>query len=125
MVRQALCADISERFPVIGGKHPLDVRFFVQNLSAQLVVGYHSHVAVVLQSTAAHFQPCRHLPVRQESFAAQNRTTSVWFLLIISLIATLDLVDNLSSRQTFSSVFYGFDDAHHILRLVKHLVVDL
>lgn len=63
-----------ERLPVIGGKHPLDVRFLVQNLSSQLVIGNYAVVTVVLQSASAHFQPCRHLPVRQEAFAAQCRT---------------------------------------------------
>ena len=28
-----------ERFPVIGSKHPLGVRFFIEYLAAQLVVG--------------------------------------------------------------------------------------
>ena len=65
---------LSERFPVIGGKHPLDVRFLVENLATQLVVGYHSGVAVVLQGAAAHFRSCRNLPVRQEAFTAQSRT---------------------------------------------------
>jgi len=102
-----------ERLPVIGGKHPLNVRFLVENLAAQLVVGYHSGVAVVLQGAATHFQPCRHLFVCKEAFTAQSRTavrhkvldtvqqtvkrvadwaTSAWFLSIISLIVTLDLV---------------------------------
>ena len=71
---------LSERLPVIGGKHPLDVRFLVENLAAQLVVGYHSGVAVVLQGAAAH------------SSVSPNWATSAWFLVIISLIATLDLV---------------------------------
>ena len=65
---------LSERLAVIGGKHPFDVRFLVENLAAQLVVGYHSAVAVILQGAAAHFQPCRHLPVREEAFIAQSRT---------------------------------------------------
>ena len=39
---------LSERLPVIGGKHPLDVRFLVENLAAQLVVRYYSAVAVIL-----------------------------------------------------------------------------
>ena len=80
---QALCADTLERLPVIGGKHPLDVRFLVENLAAQLVVGDNPVVAVVLQGAAAHFQPCRNLPVRQEAFTAQSRT---------AVIAALDLV---------------------------------
>ena len=104
---------LSERFPVTGGKHPLDVRFLIKNLATQLVVGNHSVVAVVLQGAAAHFQPCRHLSVREEasppkvgrlfatkfsipssrrSSASPNWATSAWFLVIISLIATLDLV---------------------------------
>lgn len=53
-----------ERLPVIGGKHTLYVRFLVENLAAQLIVGDYPGVAVVLQGAAAHFQPCRHLPVR-------------------------------------------------------------
>ena len=65
---------LSERLPVIGGKHPLDVRFLVENLSAQLVVGDNPAVAVVLQGAAAHFQPCRNLPVCEEAFTAQSRT---------------------------------------------------
>ena len=65
---------LSERLAVISGKHPFDVRFLVENLAAQLVVGYHSVVAVILQGAAAHFQPCRHLPVREEAFTAQSRT---------------------------------------------------
>ena len=39
---------LSERFPVIGGKHPLNVRLLVENLAAQLVVGYHTVVTVLL-----------------------------------------------------------------------------
>ncbi len=74
MGRQALCADTPECFAVIGGKHLFDVRFLVENLSTQLIVSNHPVVAVVLQGAAAHFQPCRHLPVRQEAFAAQCRT---------------------------------------------------
>lgn len=53
-----------ERLPVIDGKHTLYVRFLVENLAAQLIVGDYPGVAVVLQGAAAHFQPCRHLPVR-------------------------------------------------------------
>ena len=65
---------LSERLPVIGGKHPFDVRFLVQNLAAQLVIGDYAVVAVVLQGASANFQPYRYLPVRQEAFTAQCRT---------------------------------------------------
>ena len=45
---------------------------------------------------------------------------------IISLIATLDLVvQSKSNGSVLPVAFYGFDNPHHILRLVKHLVVDL
>ena len=40
-----------ECLPIIGDKHPLDVRFLVKNLSAQLVVGYHPVVTQRLQGS--------------------------------------------------------------------------
>ena len=133
----------SERFPVIGGKHPLDVRFLVENLSAQLVVGYHPCVAVVLQGTAAHFQLCRHLPVRQEAFTAQSRT-AVCHKVLNAVHQTVKRIAELGDQRMalgnhfahsyigFSGTiksdgsvcpfaFYGFDDTHHVLRLVTPL----
>lgn len=61
----------SERFTVIGKKHPFYVRFLVENLTAQLVISYCPVVAVVLQGTAAHFESCRYLPIRQKAFIAE------------------------------------------------------
>ena len=54
--------------PIPAHHHLFDVRFLVQDLSAQLVVGNHPVVAVVLQGAAAHLEPCRYLLVRQELF---------------------------------------------------------
>ena len=85
-----------ERFPVIGSKHPFDVRFLVQNLAAQLVIGDYAVVAVVLQSASAHFQACRHLPVRQEAFTAQCRKTK-------SCTITITFVYQCISSNRFAS----------------------
>ena len=84
---QALCADTLERLPVIGGKHPLDVRFLVENLAAQLVVGDNPVVAVG-RLFATKFS----MPSIRRSSVSPNWATSAWFLVIISLIAALDLV---------------------------------
>ena len=65
---------LSERLPVIGGKHPLDVRLLVENLAAQLVVGDNSAVAVVLQDAAAHFSAVPTLLCPSGSVHRQSRT---------------------------------------------------
>lgn len=48
-----------------------DVRFLVENLTTQLVIGHHPVVTIILQGTSAHFEPCRHFLVRQEAFITE------------------------------------------------------
>ena len=54
--------------PIAAHQQLLDVGFLVQDFSAQLVIGNHPVVAVVLQGASAHFEPCRHLLVSKELF---------------------------------------------------------
>ena len=54
-------------------QHPFDVGFTVEDFTAQLDIGYAPFVPVVLKCPAAHFQPCRHLLVGEETFTAQCR----------------------------------------------------
>lgn len=57
--------------PIPAHHQLFDVRFLVENLATQLVVGHHPVVAVVLQGAAAHLEPCRHLLVRHKAFIAE------------------------------------------------------
>ena len=57
--------------PIPAHHQLFDVRFLVENLATQLVVGHHPVVAVVLQGAAAHLEPCRHFLVRHKAFIAE------------------------------------------------------
>ncbi len=65
------CLSVGGAVAVI--QHPFDVGFTVEDFTAQLDIGYAPFVAVVLKCPAAHFQPCRHLLVGEETLAAQCR----------------------------------------------------
>ena len=57
-------------------QHPFDVGLSVEDFAAQLNVGYPPFVAVILKCSAAHFQPCRHLLVREETLPVQCRAVA-------------------------------------------------
>ena len=63
-----------QRLAVVRFQYPAQPRFRVKHLPSQKDKRQHAVVAVFLQGASAHFQPCRHLPVRQETFTAQCRT---------------------------------------------------
>ena len=55
-------------------QHPFNVGFTVEDFTAQLDIGYAPFVSIVLKCPAAHFQPCRHFLVREETLSVQCRS---------------------------------------------------